>query len=146
MQYTQCNVGRVFVLRFDHGDDLLSELTAFVKKEDVRAGLLHFIGALESARIVVGPEKVEVPPVPVWRDFADGREVLGLGTIFWKGDEPKIHIHGGIGRGDNINLGCIRKDAKVYLTIEAIILELTGLSAKRQADEKTTLDLLEFDD
>ncbi len=146
MEYTQCKVGRVFVVRFDHGDDLLAELTALIKREDVRAGLLHFLGALEKARIVVGPEKAEVPPVPMWRDFADGREVLGLGTIFWKDDEPKIHIHSGIGRDEAVNLGCIRKDAKVYLTIEAVITELTGLSAKREFDEKTRLDMLEFKD
>lgn len=144
MEYTQCNVGRVFVARFDHGNDLIDELTALIKREDIRAGLLHFVGALEKAQIVVGPEKAEVPPVPMWRDFADGREVLGMGTIFWKGDEPKIHIHSGIGRDDTINLGCIRKDAKIYLTIEAVIIELKGLSVKRQPDEKTKLDLLEF--
>lgn len=144
MEYSQCNIDRVFVVRFDHGDDLLAGLTTLIKKEDVRAGLVHFVGALERAQIVVGPEKVEVPPVPMWRNFADGREVLGLGTIFWKGDEPKIHIHSGIGRDDAINLGCIRKDAKVYLTIEAIILELKGPSVKRQFDEKTKLDLLKF--
>ncbi len=146
MEYTRCKVGRVFVVRFDHGDDLLAELTALIKREDIRAGLLHFLGALEKARIVVGPEKAEVPPVPMWRDFADGREVLGLGTIFWKDDEPKIHIHSGIGRDEAVNLGCIRKDAKVYLTIEAVITELTGLSAKREFDEKTRLDMLEFKD
>lgn len=145
MEYTQCNVGRVFVVRFDHGDDFLAELTALIKKEDIRSGLLHFIGALEKADIVVGPEKVEVPPVPMWRAFSDGREVLGLGTIFWKDNEPKIHIHSGIGRGDTINLGCIRKDARVYLTIEATITELTGLSVKRQFNEETTLDLLKFE-
>lgn len=146
MEYTQCTVGRVFVARFDHGDDLLAELTALIKREDIRAGLLHFVGALEKAQIVVGPKKAEVPPVPMWRDFADGREVLGLGTIFWKDNEPKIHIHSGIGRDNAINLGCIRKDAKTYLTIEAVIIELKGLSAKRQFDEKTKLDLLEFKD
>lgn len=130
--------------RFDHGDDLLGELTALIKKEDIRAGLLHFLGALEKAQIVVGPEKAEVPPVPMWRNFSDGREMLGLGTIFWKDDEPKIHIHSGIGRGDTINLGCIRKDAEIYLTIEAIIIELKGPLVKRQFDEKTKLDLLRF--
>ncbi|MCB7129803.1 MAG: DNA-binding protein [Candidatus Brocadiales bacterium] len=146
MEYSQCNVGRVFVVRFDHGDDLLAELTSLIKKENIRAGLLHFLGALEKAEIVVGPEKVEVPPVPMWRDFADGREVLGLGTIFWKDDTPKIHVHSGIGRDNLVNLGCIRKDAKVYLTIEAVIIELKGLSAERKPDEMTKLDLLKFKD
>jgi predicted DNA-binding protein with PD1-like motif len=144
MRYTQCNLGRVFVLKFEHGEDFLKGLTEFVRKEDIRAGIIHFLGALEGAEIVVGPEKPEIPPTPMWRTFKDGREVVGLGTIFWKGDEPKVHVHSSIGRGEEINLGCIRKEARIYLTIEAVIFELTGAVIKRQLDEKTRLDLLEF--
>ena len=132
-------------MRLEHGEDLLEELTSLIKKEDIRAGIVHFVGALEKAEIVVGPEKVEVPPVPMWRSFQDGREVLGLGTIFWKDTEPKIHIHGGIGRDKSFHLGCIRKDAKTYLTIEAVIIELEGVKVNRRFDEKTQLNLLEFE-
>lgn len=145
MKYSQGSVGRVFVVRLEHGEDLLEELTSLIKKEDIRAGIVHFVGALEKAEIVVGPEKVEVPPVPMWRSFQDGREVLGLGTIFWKDTEPKIHIHSGIGRDKSLYLGCIRKDAKTYLTIEAVIIELEGVKVNRRFDEKTQLNLLEFE-
>lgn len=149
MKYSKGSVGRVFVVKLEHGDDLLQELISLIKKEDIQAGIVHFVGALERAEIVVGPEKVEIPPVPMWRSFQDGREVLGLGTIFWKGTapsaEPMIHIHSGIGRDKNFHLGCIRKDAKTYLTIEAIIIELEGVKVKRQFDEKTQLNLLEFE-
>ncbi|MFN3466399.1 MAG: PPC domain-containing DNA-binding protein [Candidatus Brocadiales bacterium] len=144
MEYTQCRLGRVFVVRFDHGEDFLKELTGLIKKEDIRAGIIHFLGALERAEVVVGPEKPVVPPTPMWRSFQDGREVVGLGTIFWKDNEPKVHIHSTIGREEKLSLGCIRKEAKIYLTIEATILELEGAKAKRQLDEKTKLDLLEL--
>ena len=142
MKYTQCRLGRVFVVRFDHGEDFLNELTGLIKKEDVRAGIIHFLGALEEAEVVVGPERPVVPPTPMWRGFQDGREVVGLGTIFWKDNEPKVHVHSTIGREEKLLLGCIRKEAKIYLTIEAVILELEGAMVKRQLDEKTKLDLL----
>ncbi len=145
MKYTECRLGRMFVVRFDHGEDFLKELTEFVKKEDIRAGIVHFLGALERAGVVVGPEKAVVPPTPMWRSFEDGREVVGLGTILWKDNEPKVHIHSTIGRDEKLLLGCIRKEAQVYLTIEAVILELEGGVIKRQLDEKTGLDLLEFE-
>ncbi|HHT9120524.1 MAG TPA: PPC domain-containing DNA-binding protein [Candidatus Hypogeohydataceae bacterium YC41] len=145
MKYTQCRPGRVFVVRFDHGEDFLKELTELIKKEDIRAGVIHFLGALEKAGIVVGPERVEVPPTPMWREFQDGRELVGFGTIFWKGEQPKVHIHSSIGRDEKIFLGCIRRDTTIYLTIEAIILELEGIVARRQLDEKTGVDLLEME-
>ena len=33
MKYTQCRLGRVFVVRFDHGEDFLKELTGLIKKK-----------------------------------------------------------------------------------------------------------------
>lgn len=144
MKYAQCNLGRVFVVRFEHGEDFMPELTGLIKKEAIQAGVIHFLGALERAEIVVGPEKTEVPPTPLWRSFQDGREVVGLGTIFWKDAEPKVHIHSNIGRDDKLYLGCIRKGAKIYLTLEAVIMELKGIKARKQFDKKTGLDLLEF--
>ncbi len=143
MKYAQCRLGRVFVVRFDHGEDFLKELTEFIRKENIKAGVIHFLGALRRAEVVVGPERPEVPPTPVWRKFEDAREVVGLGTILWKDDQPKVHIHSSIGREEKLLLGCIRKGAEIYLTIEAMIFELEGGVLKRQFDEKTGLDLLE---
>ena len=144
MEYTKGNIERIFVVKFEHGDDLLSELTELVRKEKIKSGIIHLIGALEKADIVVGPEKVEIPPTPIWRKFDDGREILGLGTIFWKGNEPKIHIHSCIGREDKVNLGCVREDAGVYLVVEAVIIEI-DVNVTRKFDERTGLDLIEID-
>ena len=108
MKYTKGSIKRVFVVKFEHGDDLLAELTALIRKEEIKSGIIHMIGALEKSDIVVGPKKVEVPLSPVWRRFDDGREIIGFGTIFWKDDEPKIHIHAGIAREDKVNVGCVR--------------------------------------
>ncbi len=143
MKYTKGTIKRLFVVKFEDGDDLLTELTKLVKKEKIKSGIIHLIGALEKAGIVVGPKKVEVPPEPVWKTFDDGREILGFGTIFRKGSEPKIHIHSAIGRGDKVNVGCVRRDAKVYLVIEAIIIEIDA-NVSRKFDEKTGFDLIDI--
>ncbi|ODS37746.1 MAG: hypothetical protein A7316_09055 [Candidatus Altiarchaeales archaeon WOR_SM1_86-2] len=149
MKYTQGKIGRIFVVKFEDGDNLLKELIKLAKKERVESGIIHLIGALEKAEIVVGPEKVEIPPTAIWKNFDDGREVLGLGTIFWKGGEPKIHIHSCIGREDKVNIGCIRKCAEVYLVIEAVIIEIdTGSNANvaRKFDGQSGLDLIYIED
>ena len=143
MKYTKGTIKRIFVVKFEHGDDLLAELTELAKKEKIKSGVVHLIGALKKAEIVVGPEKVEVPPEPLWKKFDDGREILGFGTIFWKGNEPKIHIHACIGREDKVNIGCVRCDARIYLVIEAVIIEIDA-GVVRKFDENLGIDLIDI--
>jgi predicted DNA-binding protein with PD1-like motif len=47
MKYTQGNIGRIFVLKFNDDDILLDELSRFAKKERLRAAAMVFIGALK---------------------------------------------------------------------------------------------------
>lgn len=143
MKYIITGIKRVFVVKFEHKDELISELVRLVKKENIKSGFIQLLGALEKSEIVVGPKKVSVPPDPVWRFFDDGREILGFGTVFWKDDEPKIHIHAGIGREDKVNLGCIRKDAKVYLVVEAVLFEL-DTKIEKKFNPEMQIDLMEF--
>lgn len=123
MKYTLTNIKRVFIVEFEHNDNLMEQLTNLVKKENVKSGIILLLGGLKEAGFVVGPEEISVPPVPVWKNFNDGREILGFGTIYWKGNEVKLHIHAGLGRKDDVNVGCVRKDTKVYLIVECIIFE-----------------------
>jgi predicted DNA-binding protein with PD1-like motif len=143
MKYSEGKIGRTFVLKFEHGDDLLSELKKFAAEKKIKAGLVHFIGALNNAEIVVGPKKNVLPPDAVWRKFSDGREMVGTGTIFWKGGEPGVHIHSAIGRGDKVNVGCIRKGTKVYLVVEAVVMEIKGADARRSKDARSGMELLD---
>jgi predicted DNA-binding protein with PD1-like motif len=105
---------------------------------------MFMIGALEAGSVVVGPATCSVPPNPVWREFHDGREILGIATVFTEGSEPVIHLHASLGRGENALTGCIRKDAKVYLVVEVIIMELLGSGGVRTLDDITGLNLLGF--
>jgi len=144
MQYQKGSIGRVFVAKFEHGDDLLVELKALLKKEEVKAGIMFMIGALQAGSLVVGPETCSVPPNPVWKKFADGREILGIATVFSAEEEPVIHLHASLGRGEETWTGCIRKDTQVYLVVEVIILELIDSGAMRTLDALTGMNLLSF--
>lgn len=145
MKYSQGTIGRVFVVKFEHGDDLLDGLKRIAAEKKIKAGLVHLIGALNNAEIVVGPKKNVLPPEAVWRKFNDGREMVGTGTIFWNGSEPSIHLHGAFGRGDKAGVGCVRKGANVYLVVEAVIFEITGTGARREKDEASGLEILELE-
>jgi predicted DNA-binding protein with PD1-like motif len=144
MQYAQGSFGRVFLLKFDDQDDLLTGIGQVAIKEQVKAGTIMLLGGLRSGSIVTGPKEAVIPPEPVWQNFSDGREVLGIGTLYWHGDEPAIHLHGALGRGKETLTGCIRKDHSVYLVIEAVLTEIIGIDARRALDSSTGLVMLDL--
>lgn len=134
MKYQQGTIGRVFMAKAEHGDDLLAELKSLAVKENVRSAVILLIGALKSASLVTGPRECDVPPEPVWRSFSDGREVLAMGTVFWDENEPVLHIHSAAGKGDLTLCGCMREETETYLVVEAVMIEINGIDASRAMD------------
>ena len=82
-----------------------------------------------------------IPPVPHFVMFEGGWEVFGVGTIYPGEGGPHIHYHASVGRSGHALTGCLREKAVAYLIVEAIITEFTGLSARREFDEKMQLHL-----
>jgi len=141
MQYTEGQLGRVFVVRIDDGEDMLISLHQFISDKSIQAGSILFLGALMNGRMVTGPEKPVIPPVPHFVMFEGGWEVFGVGTIYPGEGGPHIHYHASVGRSGHALTGCLREKAITYLIIEAVILEFTGLSARREYDKKLQVHL-----
>ena len=141
MQYTEGQIGRVFVVRIDDGEDMLLSLRQFILDKNIQAGSIHFLGALMNGRMVTGPEEPVIPPVPHFVMFEGGWEVFGIGTIYPGEGGPHIHYHGSVGRSGHALTGCLREKAITYLIVEAVIMEFTGLTARREFDEKMQLHL-----
>jgi uncharacterized protein len=141
MQYTEGQIGRVFVVRIDDGEDMLLSLRQFILDKNIQAGSIHFLGALMSGRMVTGPEEPVIPPIPHFVMFEGGWEVFGIGTIYPGEGGPHIHYHGSVGRSGHALTGCLREKAITYLIVEAVIMEFTGLTARREFDEKMQLHL-----
>ena len=144
MDYRSGNVGRIFAVRFDDGDDFLSSLEELIVKEGIRNGWFHVIGGLRQAGVVTGPQKPVMPPDPVWREVDEAREVLGAGSIFWDGDAPKIHLHAGLGHHGDTLCACVRRNTKAYLVLELYIIEISGFEASRPWYEKGGFNRLTF--
>jgi predicted DNA-binding protein with PD1-like motif len=94
--------------------------------------------------VVAGPEEAVIPPEQLLVHFHDGRGVLGIGTLFWMGEEPVIHIPGAAGREYDSLTGCFRKNSSVFIVIEAVIVEILGLDAHKALDKKTGIVMLEL--
>lgn len=141
MQYSEGRMGRMFVLRIDHGEDLIVELRQFLSQKQISHALVHFLGALLQGQVVTGPELPVLPPVPHFEHFQGGWEVFGIATVYPGDAGPQLHLHGSVGRAREALTGCLRDKADVYLVIEVVITEITGLQAKKQHDSRTGLSL-----
>jgi len=144
MKYQTGKPGRVIVARFEDHEDVLGNLIALARNENIRAGIFYLIGGMREGRIVVGPETDQLPPKPVWKALGESHEVVGLGTIFWQGDEPKIHFHGAFGKKDQVKVGCLREKSETFLVLEAVIIEMEGITATRELDPASGMVLLKM--
>jgi len=142
MKYQTGRPGRIVVARFSDGDDVLAGLAEIVARENIRAASFSLVGGMKRGRFVVGPESETMPPVPVWRELAESHEAVGFGTIFWQGDQPKVHFHGAYGKHDSVKAGCMRENNEAFLVLEAVITEILDVDAVRELDPASGMVLL----
>ncbi len=143
MDYRKGSIGRVFVVRVDHGEDLLAELSGLALKEDIRSAFFIILGAMGRAELVTGPAEKVVPPAVVWSAFDDVREILGAGNIFWEKGAPRTHLHAAAGSSREITIGCIRKTAQAFMVLEIFIMEI-DIQAERVFSEKIGFSPITF--
>ncbi|HIE31195.1 MAG TPA: DUF296 domain-containing protein [Methanosarcinales archaeon] len=129
MEYQTGCIGRVFVARIDHGEDLIAELIGLARLEGIRQAFFILIGAVRDLRLVTGPKEDTVPPDPVWSSITEVQEILGVGNILWNDDTPAIHLHAALGRDEAARVGCLRERVSVYLTVEVFIIEMIDMTA-----------------
>lgn len=144
MKYQVGRPGRIIVARFEDREDVIANLAEISKKEGIKAAVFQIVGGMREGKIVVGPEKDEFPPTPVWKNLGESHEVVGFGTIFWQADEPKIHFHGAFGKRDMVKVGCLRENSETFLVLEVVITELEGITAKRELDPVSNMVLLKL--
>ncbi|MFA5093307.1 MAG: DUF296 domain-containing protein [Candidatus Omnitrophota bacterium] len=144
MKYTKGSIGRIFLVKFEDDDVLIDNLSRLIKKEKIKAATMIFIGALKKGDLVTGPKQPIIPPQPNKITFKDGWEVMGMGTVFINSKGPQIHIHASMGKKRKVLTGCVRGQSKVFLVIEAVVIELKGIKAGKDIDPKTGLNLLKI--
>jgi len=142
MRYKAGKVGRVVLARFDHGEQVVPALAGLCEKERISSGWFFLFGAIRNGRLVAGPREACLPPDPVWQEFMEPFEIVGMGSIAAGGGSPSIHLHSSLGRGKEVLTGCIRKEGEVFIVVEAMVLEILGVRATRSPDERSGLELL----
>jgi len=142
MEYSVGNVGRVVVVCLSEGDELYECIEGVAAKESIASAAVFITGGIRKADVVVGPKQETPEIVGDFRKFVGPGEVLGVGTIYSDGDQPKMHMHAAMGKGDNVMVGCPRGGANVFLVLEVTIIEIVGTTARRELDEGSGVKLL----
>ena len=144
MDYAEGRMGRVFAARLHHGEPVYQAIEKLCMQENVRSGLAVLLGGAKRATVVTGPKSTSGPIEPRLQEFDDAREMIALGTVYDSDEGPKLHLHAGFGRDDEALVGCPRYGLDTYLIVEAFIVEVTGIDARRLPDPATGLRLLAF--
>lgn len=148
MKYSEANLGRIFILRLEHGDRIPDVIEGFANEKEIESAIVHFLGGADTkSKVVVGPEDgTTSKPRPMVEELLGTSEAIGMGTLFLNEDNiPRLHLHSAFGRSRETVTGCTREGVKVWHIGEVIIFELLNTTAKRKIDLETGFELLEVE-
>lgn len=147
MKYSEANLGRIMILRLEHGDKIPEIIEEFAKWHQIKSAIVHFLGGTDTnSKVVVGPENGDDPkPRPMLTNLSGVSEAVGIGTIFTNEEGlPKLHMHSAFGHSRETITGCTREGVFIWHIGEVIIFELTNTNAHRKIDSGTGFELLEL--
>lgn len=147
MKYSEANLGRIFILRLEHGDKIPETIEDFARTQQIDSAIVHFLGGADvNSKVVVGPEDGNVSkPIPMVTELLGTSEAMGIGTLFANEEKiPKLHLHSAFGRNTDTITGCTREGIRIWHIAEAIIFELVNSTARRKVEPDTGFELLEL--
>ena len=145
MKACEGQLGRVFVIRLEHGDVVPKSIERFAEEKGVSVGHVILVGGIGGGEIVVGPRRSEErPPQPMLLPIDGAHEVAGVGVLAPGEDgKPVLHIHAALGRSGQTTSGCLRPGVTTWLVGEVILYEILGANVARTMDEESGFALLE---
>ena len=147
MKYSEANMGRIFILRLEHGDKIPDIIEEFAKTHQIDSAILHFLGGADTnSKVVVGPEDgTAKKPRKMVTELLGTSEAVGIGTLFINEEMvPKLHLHSAFGRNRDTVTGCTREGITIWHIGEVVIFELINSSARRKYDPVTGFELLDL--
>ena len=133
------NNAKTFALIFETGDEVMANLLAFAKENQLGAGSFTAIGAFREVTLGYFDWDVkDYKKIPVHEQV----EVLSLiGDIALKDNEPKVHAHVVVGRSDGTTRGGHLLEAIVRPTLEVILVE-PPVHLRKEIDKESGLALI----
>lgn len=134
--------GTTFALIFDKDDEVIAELSAFARAQQVTAAHFTAIGAFSQATLgFFDRARRDYRKIPMTEQV----EVLSLlGDIALDGGEPKVHAHVVVGKSDGTAHGGHLLEGRVWPTLELILTESVQ-HLRKKTDRETGLALIDAD-
>jgi len=135
----QYEFGRVFLARLPHKGDLLESITRFCADNELGAGFVSAIGAVESATMGYYDQKAREYRT---NSFDERMEITSLaGNLSVKDGQPMIHAHILLSKENGETVGGHLMSPTVVFAGEVFAVELCGEPLVREFDEPTGLPL-----
>ncbi|HMQ52390.1 MAG TPA: DNA-binding protein [Anaerolineae bacterium] len=132
---------KTIALVFDKDEEFISKLKEFATGQKLTASHFTAIGAFSEVTFgYFDRATMDYREIP----FKEQVEVLSLvGNIAINEGKPKIHAHGVIGKADATTRGGHILEARVWPTLEVIVVE-SPQHLQRHTDEETGLALIDL--
>jgi len=124
------------------GEDLLESITQFCQENNIQAGIVLAIGALQKAKFGYYDQKEKIY---LENSIEEPVEIVScLGNISLKEGKPFVHAHISLANkegkvfGGHLNPGC------TVFACECSIIELEGKNLERKFEQITGLSLWDF--
>ena len=130
---------KTFMLVFDKGDEFTSTLVHFAEQQGLKGSRFHGLGAFRNATVgFFERERKDYLKIEINEQV----EVLSLvGNIATTDAGPRIHAHVVIGKRDGSAHGGHLLKARVWPTLELILIE-SPTALRRVVDDETNLPLI----
>ncbi len=139
MDYKEKN-GKYFV-RLNRGEEIVSTLKKFCEKENIKAGFIAGIGAVDSVTLGYFNPETKAYNEETINDFMEVTSLLG--NISEKDDKPYLHLHINLSSSDYNTIGGHLIAATISLTSEICINKFNE-KVDRKFDSETGINLLSF--
>ena len=129
MQFASMNLGNLFILRVDPGEDVLASIQSFIELSDLRqAVVLGGYGALAAYHLHWVTHN-RIPTDKLFRHGEGGIEILSMSGLIVEG-EPHIHVT--LSTSEGAFGGHLEPGCTAYVLCEIFFAEISGISLTRQ--------------
>ena len=145
MKTSQGRIGRVFVIRLEHGDVMPECIERFAAEQGVSVAQVTMMGGIDGGQLVVRPRvSDERPPEPMLLPVDGAHETVAVGVMAPNEEgHPVLHIHGALGRSGGTITGCMRSGVSTWVVGEVVLYEILDATAVRRTDPESGFVLLQ---
>ena len=139
---TEFKLGRLFMGRLPHGQDLIASIEGFCQEASIQTATFSLIGAVSSFTIGAYDQKQQVYITAT--EKGPFEIITCTGNVSLMDGKPFVHAHIALGDQEGVLAGGHLFSETIIYAGEICLQELAGKPLERTYDETTGLSLWKF--